>query len=119
PREYAEAILNVCKRYVESPLACVSGISGPASVGGGSNLAARIEAIVSHRIGLELTAGRTAILVLSAITAFVVPVAAGSLKPPSLDVVAARQRDATAVSAQPPKFEIASIRPCDSKGLPP
>ncbi|HWG59515.1 MAG TPA: hypothetical protein VN661_10770 [Candidatus Acidoferrales bacterium] len=28
PRDYAGAILNACKPYVESPVACVAGISG-------------------------------------------------------------------------------------------
>src|ERR1700685_4261254 len=28
PKDYAEAILSVCKSYLESPIACVSGISG-------------------------------------------------------------------------------------------
>jgi len=28
PRGYAEGILNVCKLYVESPLACVAGVTG-------------------------------------------------------------------------------------------
>src|SRR5262249_3709264 len=45
PRDYAQGILNVCKVYVESPIACVSGMTGPApflGVGGGANLAARI-----------------------------------------------------------------------------
>ncbi len=28
PRVYAEAILNVCKLYMELPLACVSGVTG-------------------------------------------------------------------------------------------
>src|SRR5207244_2245760 len=28
PHEYAEAILNVCKIYLESPLRCVSGVTG-------------------------------------------------------------------------------------------
>ncbi len=28
PRVYAEGILNVCKLYVESPLRCVSGVTG-------------------------------------------------------------------------------------------
>lgn len=28
PHDYAEGILNVCKLYVESPLVCVSGITG-------------------------------------------------------------------------------------------
>src|SRR6266700_2472213 len=28
PRAYAEGILSICKLYVESPLMCVSGVSG-------------------------------------------------------------------------------------------
>lgn len=28
PRTYADGILNVCKLYLESPLECVSGITG-------------------------------------------------------------------------------------------
>src|SRR5581483_9015454 len=42
PREYAEAILNVCKRYVESPLACVAGVTG-------ADLKRRIQAMLSAR----------------------------------------------------------------------
>lgn len=33
PHVYAEAILNICKLFVESPLVCVSGIPGPISSG--------------------------------------------------------------------------------------
>jgi hypothetical protein len=40
PRIYAEGILNVCKLYVGSPLACVSGVTG-------SNLKMRIEVIMN------------------------------------------------------------------------
>ncbi len=43
PHVYAEAILNVCKLYVESPLVCVSGVTG-------ANLKRRIEAIMTNRI---------------------------------------------------------------------
>jgi beta-lactamase regulating signal transducer with metallopeptidase domain len=28
PQDYAKGILNVCKRYLESPLPCVSGVTG-------------------------------------------------------------------------------------------
>ena len=43
PHVYAEAILNVCKLYVESPLVCVSGVTG-------ANLKGRIEGIMTQRI---------------------------------------------------------------------
>ena len=48
PRSYADAILNICKSYVESPLVCVSGITGP-------NLRKRIEAIMINRRATGLT----------------------------------------------------------------
>src|SRR6185295_14490363 len=55
PRTYAESILSVCKIYVESPVICVSGVSG-------SDLKKRIEAIMINRIGLQLNLfGKTAL----------------------------------------------------------
>ena len=51
PHVYAEAILNVCKLYVESPLVCVSGVTG-------SNLKKRIEAIMANRIAPDLNFAR-------------------------------------------------------------
>lgn len=40
PHDYAEGILNVCKNYLESPLSCVSGVTG-------ANLKTRIQAILT------------------------------------------------------------------------
>jgi bla regulator protein blaR1 len=45
PQVYAEAILNVCKLYVESPLVCVAGVTG-------AGLKQRIQAIVANRPAL-------------------------------------------------------------------
>jgi uncharacterized protein (TIGR03435 family) len=65
PDIYAEAILNVCKLYAESPLVCVSGVTG-------SNLRKRIEAIMRNRqmaslsLGKKLALGMTGIMVVSA-----------------------------------------------------
>jgi beta-lactamase regulating signal transducer with metallopeptidase domain len=42
PGVYADAILNICKLYIESPLACVSGVSG-------ADIRRRIEVIMSNR----------------------------------------------------------------------
>ena len=55
PEVYAEGILNVCKFYVESPLSCVSGVTG-------SNLKKRIEAIMTHRIVRRMGFGRRLML---------------------------------------------------------
>ena len=49
PQIYAQAILNVCKHYVASPLICASGVSG-------ADLTQRIRLIVANRVGVRLSA---------------------------------------------------------------
>ncbi len=51
PRAYADAILHICKLYVQSPLVCVSGVAG-------ANLKTRIEEIMANRMVVKLNAGR-------------------------------------------------------------
>src|ERR1700726_2039745 len=68
PQAYAEGILSVCKRYVETPLACVSGV-------GGSNLRTRIEAIMANRVGIKLNMPRRLILAGAALTTVTLPLA--------------------------------------------
>src|SRR4026209_1172789 len=55
PIAYAEGIVIICKRYVETPLMSVAGV-------GGADLKARIEAILSNRIGLRLTLPKRIVL---------------------------------------------------------
>ncbi|MEX2271196.1 MAG: M56 family metallopeptidase [Vicinamibacterales bacterium] len=96
PQAYAESILNVCKLYVESPLACVSGVTG-------SDLKKRVAAIMVNRVGLRLNFARKAGLTMAATLAVVLPVAAGMLTAPL------RASDAQAPSS---KFDVVSIKPC-------
>jgi len=70
PRTYAEAILGVCKLYVESPLVCVSGVTG-------ADLKKRIEAIMSNRMGLGLNFAKKVLLTSVGAAALVGPVAIG------------------------------------------
>ncbi len=70
PQTYAEGILNVCKLYVESPLACVPGVTG-------SHVKKRIEDIMINRVGLELNVARKAVLTVVAAGALVTPVVVG------------------------------------------
>jgi beta-lactamase regulating signal transducer with metallopeptidase domain len=70
PQIYAEGILNVCKFYKESPLVCVSGVTG-------SNLKKRIEDIMKNRVGLRLGLGRKALLAVAAMAAVAGPIAIG------------------------------------------
>jgi uncharacterized protein (TIGR03435 family) len=67
---YAESILNVCKFYVESPLACVSGVTG-------SDLKRRIVRIMEEQMGKKLDLGRKILLGLAATVVLAVPITFG------------------------------------------
>jgi bla regulator protein blaR1 len=70
PRVYAEGILNVCKSYLSSPLACASGVSG-------SDLKKRIEAIVANRAARNLDICGRILLIAAGAVALIGPVALG------------------------------------------
>ena len=103
PETYAEGILNVCKRYVESPLACVSGVTG-------SNLKKRIGAILANRVGARLNVTRQVALGAAAAAALAAPLLAGAITAPA--------RIAAQTSGPLPKFEAVSVRPCDTTAPP-
>jgi beta-lactamase regulating signal transducer with metallopeptidase domain len=67
---YAQSILNVCKMYTESPIACVSGVTG-------SELKQRIFRIMSKQVALELGLGRSVLLSVVGILAIAAPVVVG------------------------------------------
>ena len=77
PRSYAESILRTCELYAESPLACVSGVTG-------SDLKTRIAAIVRGHAGDALGLGHRAIIAATASVAIGMPVALGVLQTPLL-----------------------------------
>jgi uncharacterized protein (TIGR03435 family) len=70
---YAESILNVCKFYTESPIACMSGVTG-------SELKRRIARILSGQGERKLDLRRKATLALACVLAVGVPLAAGFLR---------------------------------------
>jgi len=98
PQIYAEGILNVCKFYLESPLACTAGVTG-------SDLKKRIEGIMNHRIANNLDLGKKLLVCALGIGAVAGPIAIGLMN--------ARQgRAQSTPSATAPKsFEVASIKP--------
>jgi uncharacterized protein (TIGR03435 family) len=134
PQVYAEGILNVCRFYRESPLACVSGVSG-------SNLKKRIEEIMRNRVALNLSFSRAALLAVAFIIALTGPIVVGAVKAAAgrAEAVLATSPAATSAEAgeerskaQPPEqapaaapafqavrnssepretFEVASVRP--------
>ena len=75
PETYAESILKTCQFFVESPIACVSGVTG-------SDLKKRIEDIMTKDAVAMPGAPKRVLLAAVAVVAFVTPVAVGALNPP-------------------------------------
>jgi uncharacterized protein (TIGR03435 family) len=97
PRDYAEGLLAVCRRYVDARLACVAGVSG-------SDLKKRIEAIMTDRTREVLSVSRTVLLASAGAATIVLPILAGALTAPVVRVEA--QTAAAAMST----FEAASVK---------
>jgi uncharacterized protein (TIGR03435 family) len=95
PQDYAEGILTVCKFYVESPLLCVSGVTG-------SNLKRRLESIVMNRDTHQLDLGRKMLLAIAGTLAVAGPLTIGVLNAPPIQA-----QTATAATSE---FEVASIK---------
>src|SRR2546430_9093809 len=74
---YAEGILNVCKLYVESPLACVSGVTG-------SDLKKRIEVIMTNHVVLRLNFTKRIVLAVAGLAALAAPVVVGVMNAPAI-----------------------------------
>ena len=96
---YAEGILNVCKFYVESPLACASGVTG-------SDLKKRIVRIMTERLGDNLGSGRKLLLASIALAAVLGPVVFGLVKIPQ-----ASAQEQQSASAPRLSFEVATVKP--------
>lgn len=103
PQAYAEGILNVCKFYIESPLACASGVTG-------ADLKKRIEAIMTAPASHRLTLTRKLLLGTAAATAIAGPIFIGIMNAPQSR---AQSRPDTLT------FEVASIKPSnpDARGV--
>jgi bla regulator protein BlaR1 len=98
-RVYAEAILNVCKLYVESPLECVAGVTG-------ADLKKRIEAIMSGRFAVRLSFAKKGALAGAGMVVLALPIVAGMMNAPG---VRARLTDAwiaPAVKMPGPPFAV-------------
>ncbi len=100
PRDYADAIVSVCKLYIESPLTCVSGISG-------ADLKKRIVRIMARHVGLRMSLGRKLLLCAAGLLAVAVPVVFGVLHATQTRAQSQVEDSANKL----PEFEVASIRP--------
>lgn len=105
PEVYAGTILKACRAYVETPLACVSGVTG-------SNLSARIERIMTNRAAARLAAWQRLLLAALPAAALVAPIVAGALAAPRLRAESiARSAFGGRGDGQAPQFEVASVKP--------
>jgi bla regulator protein BlaR1 len=77
PGVYARSIVQVCETYVESPLACASGISG-------SDLKKRIREIMTWRSSLPVTLRAKAMLAVVTLAAVSIPFVIGVLRAQTL-----------------------------------
>ena len=109
PEAYAEGILNVCKCYMESPVACVSGISG-------SDLKKRIVRIMTQRLPGKLTVGRKLLLAAIGIAAIAGPLVFGVLAVQSTQSPSVPQWQTAAGGKM--AFDVASVKPTQTRGRP-
>lgn len=97
PQIYAEGILNVCRFCLESPLACISGVTG-------ADLKKRIKAIMARRIAQKLDFPRKVLLALAGVAAVTTPIAIGLLN------ASPSRAQSQSLLAQPISY-VASIKP--------
>jgi uncharacterized protein (TIGR03435 family) len=73
PEVYAEGILKVCEFCLESPLPCVSGVTG-------SDLKKRIANVLAAHVSLRMGLGKQVLLVAVALMAIAAPIVLGQVK---------------------------------------
>ncbi|MGH9439187.1 MAG: TIGR03435 family protein, partial [Terriglobia bacterium] len=100
PEVYAEGILKTCEFYLESPLACMSGVTG-------SDLKKRIVRIMTQRVGRRIGFARKVLLAAAGTLAIGGPLASGLMNAPA---------STAQTTGLKPKFEVASIKPDKSGG---
>ena len=94
PEAYAESLLKACRFCMESPLTCVSGITG-------ANLKQRVVQIMTGRVIRKLTLPKKLLLLAVALCAITVPIMLGQAN-------AARRMILAAVQSAPKPFRLAA-----------
>lgn len=102
PRTYAESILKVCEMCLESPLECVSGVTG-------ANLKERIRRIMTSHMGQQLTLSRKVLLVAIAFSSIAVPIIFGQVANGHIS------QDASQALVPKQGFEVATIKPVEQR----
>ncbi len=102
PQVYAESILKTCQFYLESPLVCVSGVTG-------SDLKKRIVRIMTQRTAAGINVRKKLLLAAAAITAVALPLSIGLM-----NASEGRAQSGPTGGDSSPSFEVASIKPAKS-----
>jgi bla regulator protein BlaR1 len=97
PQIYAESILKTCQFYLESPLACVSGITG-------SDLKKRIVRIMTEGLEKKLSFWHKFLLATVGVVALAAPIVLGLMNAPQ----SRAQSQPANIAA--PSFEVASVK---------
>jgi uncharacterized protein (TIGR03435 family) len=105
PQVYAETILKMCQFYVESPLACVPGVTG-------ADLKKRIVRIMTENAARHIGFRGKLLLCAAGLAAFALPVVLGVVNRTQIQAASQAQN----VGASAPVFEVASIKPSKSGG---
>jgi bla regulator protein BlaR1 len=106
PSVYAEGILNVCKSYLESPLRCVSGVTG-------ADLKLRIRTILSGRVAKDLSFGRKTVLIAATSMILGAPIFVGALVAPAVherSMIVSIPQNANAAKFEKFVAEVVSIK---------
>ena len=106
PEVYAESILKTCQFYLESPLACMSGISG-------SDLKKRVVRIMTQGMVKKLGFGRKVLLASAGMAAIAGPIVFGLINAPQ-----SRAQSSAPASAPTRTFDVVSIKPNHDRGGP-
>jgi bla regulator protein BlaR1 len=109
PQVYAEGILKICELYLESPLPCVSGVTG-------ANLKKRIETIMTNRIALRLNFAKKVALVTLGMSALAAPVIVGIINAPVIQAQSP-QAAAESTTSTTTKFEVVSVKACNPEDM--
>lgn len=99
PQVYAESILKTCEFCVESPLTCVSGVTG-------ADLKKRIVRIMTELSPNELSFGKKILLAAFGVSLVVGSVVLGLVNAPRI-----RAQSTQTTTAPFPSFEVVSIKP--------
>jgi uncharacterized protein (TIGR03435 family) len=110
PIAYAQGIVSVCRRYVETPHMAVAGV-------GSADVKARIDAILANRMGLRLTLSKRLVLATVAVLSLTIPVVTGAIEAALFAAGQLPGGPAGSPAIDPQlRFEVASVKPVGDTG---